>query len=119
MNEEALVGKAEPFGPFLERWEWPTGEIQYLFHCPGCQSTHAYWLAHADGRPGPTWLFDYAPERPTFSPSLRVRSQTETGEHICHLFVSDGQIQYCPDSTHALAGRTVPMEVFNALSAQS
>jgi hypothetical protein len=27
----------------------------------------------------------------------------------CHSFVTDGNIAYCPDCTHALAGKTVPL----------
>ena len=30
-------------------------------------------------------------------------------EQRCHLFVKNGQIEYCSDSTHSLAGKTVPM----------
>lgn len=108
-----MTGTSEQFGPYLERWEWPTGELQYLFHCPGCRGTHSYWLAHPKGSQGPIWHFNGNRERPTFSPSLRVRSVSRKGnEHVCHLFVTDGQIQYCTDSTHELAGKTVPMETY-------
>lgn len=54
--------------------------------------------------------------RPTVSPSILV----QYGGHDagidgappkqCHMFVRDGQIQYLSDSTHELAGKTVPME---------
>ncbi len=108
-----MTGEATPFGPYLERWTWPTGEVQLLFHCPGCQGSHAYWLAHAEGSQGPVWSFNGNRERPTFSPSLRVRSVSrKCKEEACHLFVTDGQIQYCGDCTHEMAGKTVPMEVY-------
>lgn len=111
-----LIGEAEAFGPLLERWLWPTGELQYLFHCPGCKGTHAYWLAHAKGHDGPIWHFNGNQERPTFTPSLRVQSRNESGDTVCHLFVTDGQIIYCGDSTHELAGKTVPMVSFEGIA---
>lgn len=104
-----VTGKSDPVGPFLERWEWPNGEVQLLFHCPGCEETHAYWLAHPGGRKGPIWEFNGNPDAPTFSPSLRVRSFRHDKETCCHLFVREGQIEYCSDSTHGLAGKIVPM----------
>jgi hypothetical protein len=28
---------------------------------------------------------------------------------VCHYFLQDGALQYCGDSTHGLAGKTVPL----------
>jgi hypothetical protein len=36
----------------------------------------------------------------------------EQGGTRCHLFMTDGQLQFLADSEHALAGKTVPMEAF-------
>lgn len=75
------------------------GEIGlYMFWCPGCRENHAY----TKGR----WEFNGDYVKPTFSPSLlypdrRVR---------CHLFVTDGRIQYLSDCGHELAGQTIEME---------
>lgn len=33
-------------------------------------------------------------------------------DHVCHSFVRDGQIQFCMDSTHELAGKTVDLPDF-------
>src|SRR5260370_9596629 len=52
----------------------------------------------------PLWSFDGNFESPSFGPSLRM-----IGGNGCHLFVQQGQILYCPDSQHAMAGKTVPM----------
>jgi hypothetical protein len=30
-------------------------------------------------------------------------------EQTCHLFLTDGRLQYLGDCTHALAGQTVPL----------
>lgn len=109
----------------LRRWRnGETGESGELvwFWCAGCQ-TH-----HAINPKGWTWNCDT--ERPTFSPSVLVRGSemTEEGramldrcespangrypsrDTVCHSFVKDGHIQYLSDSTHALAGQTVPLE---------
>lgn len=95
------------------------------FWCPGCDSAHA--ITHG----GDGWTWDGNVDRPTFSPSVLIRSghyigRTEAGcwctynaEHPnepapfkcgqCHSFVRDGQIQFLSDCTHALAGQTVPL----------
>ena len=108
-----MTGQAEPFGPCMEKWTWPTGEVQVLFHCPGCGGTHAYWLSQPEGHSGPIWHLSGTKERPTLDPSLRVRGASRKGkEYCCHLFIRNGLIEYCGDSTHELAGKTVPMEAY-------
>lgn len=102
-----------------------------LFRCPGCEEMHQVQVG--DG-PGPRWGFNGDYERPTFSPSILVR----TGHYVpghqpgdgcwctfcaeddkdgtpgfsckqCHSFVRDGQIQFLADCSHALAGQTVDL----------
>jgi hypothetical protein len=51
---------------------------------------------------GSRWTFDGNLERPTFNPSINYVGR-------CHYFLHDGQLQYCSDSTHALAGKTIPL----------
>lgn len=92
------------------------------FWCPGCEEPHGI-------NAGWTWNRDT--ERPTFTPSVLVtsghymsghsgpcwctfnRDRPEAPApflcHRCHSFVTDGQIQFLTDSTHALAGQTVPL----------
>jgi hypothetical protein len=83
----------------------------------------------------PVWQYNGNPEKPTFSPSLMVRSGHYAGGHksgddcyctwearygsppphpctICHSVVTDGRIAFCSDSTHALAGQTVDLPDF-------
>ena len=98
---------------------------QVAFWCPGCDSAHA--IKHG----GDGWTWDGNTERPTFSPSVLIRSGhyigraeaacwcTYNAEHpdepapfkcgVCHSFVRGGQIQFLGDCTHALAGQTVPL----------
>jgi hypothetical protein len=69
--------------------------------CPACRSIHLLNVHQA----GPRWTWNGDTERPTFEPSVRVRS----GAYCCHYFVRDGQIMYCNDSTHELAGQTIAL----------
>lgn len=101
------------------------------FDCPGCGEVHVLPVAPAaDGHPRPIWGYNGDPVRPTFTPSVLTRSghhmdgdkkecwcnyKARTGRKspftcgICHSFVTDGQIQFLDDCTHALAGQTVPL----------
>lgn len=103
-----------------------------LFHCPGCNEAHA--VTTGDG-PGPRWGFNGDYDRPTFSPSVLLKSghfcsgqegkdcwctyEARLGKpapfkcSICHSFVRDGQIQFLSDCTHELAGQTVPLQPFD------
>jgi hypothetical protein len=77
----------------------PTGH--WMFWCPGCQTNHSYQV--------PRWDWNGDVDRPTFSPSLLVHGSRPHGVTRCHLFVTDGQIQYCADCGHDLAGQTAEM----------
>lgn len=103
-----------------------------LFWCPGCDGAHQVQIA--DG-PGPQWSFNGNYDRPTFAPSVLVKSghycsgqegkdcwctyEARFGKpapfecFVCHSFVRDGQIEFLGDCTHALAGKTVPLEPFD------
>jgi hypothetical protein len=78
-------------GEVLHR-AFSAGGDHYLFFCPGCQRAHFF-----DSR----WTFNGDLVKPSFRASLSVPG--------CHSFVTNGMIQFLPDSTHALAGQTVPM----------
>ncbi len=85
----------------------------WLIFCPGCQCAHG---------PNEGWTFNGDFERPTFHPSILVKSvrglrpdgsgSEEDGtleRSVCHSFVTDGRIRFLPDSTHALSGQTVDL----------
>lgn len=76
--------------------------------CPACRSMHDYAVV-APFRNGARWTFNGDYERPTFTPSMRIEwgMGGDMPNKVCHYFVTDGQIAYCADSTHALAGKTV------------
>ena len=71
----------------------------YFFECPGCGELHCV---------GPSWAFNGDMDRPTFSPSILVRWGSGDPKR-CHSFIRDGRIEFCSDSTHALAGKTVDL----------
>ncbi len=75
--------------------------IGYMFWCPGCEAPHCFWT---DLPKAPRWTFNGDLECPTFNPSLKCT----TPDTVCHLFVRNGQIDYCGDCTHAFASKTVP-----------
>lgn len=80
-----------------------------LFRCPACAATSRFFPSgHAVND---SWAFNGDMDRPTLSPSVKCKTvHPETGAaYICHFFVRDGQIEYCGDCTHAMAGKTVPM----------
>jgi hypothetical protein len=61
----------------------------------------------------PEWEWNGSEDAPTFSPSIRstYRRPGEV-EEICHSYVRAGQIEFLPDSTHALRGQTVALPAF-------
>lgn len=99
---------------------------QLAFRCPGCGDMH---VVPVGAGAGPRWGWNGSYERPTFTPSILVRSghyapghvgecwctwEAKSGEknfgcYVCHSFVTDGSIQFLPDCTHELAGQTVPL----------
>lgn len=74
--------------------------------CPGCNELHAIPTSGAS-----PWTFNGDPERPTFHPSVlrTIDFQDGTPKRICHYFVTSGEIRFCGDCTHALAGKIVPL----------
>ena len=89
----------------------------FWFWCPGCRGNHRYVTRNPKGGSYPTWGFNGDMERPTFTPSLLINGSARsedlhphTNAFRCHLFVTNGEIRYCGDCTHDLAGKTVPME---------
>jgi Family of unknown function (DUF6527) len=80
----------------VDQHNQPTGLTSYLLWCPGCDG--AVMIDN-------TWSFNGNAERPTFEPSIL----TTGSDSQCHSFLRDGQWQFLSDSTHKLAGQTVPM----------
>ena len=80
----------------------------HLHHCPGCKENHII----PDG-----WDFNNDMLKPTFSPSIKhdwgnYGPKGNKHRRICHYFIRDGKIEFCSDSTHELAGKTIDLEIF-------
>jgi hypothetical protein len=71
----------------------------YMIFCPACKCGHLF-----DKR----WWFNGNLEKPTFKESMLVCGGAQNV--TCHSYVTDGMIQFLPDSTHALAGQTVELK---------
>ncbi len=79
----------------------------YIHKCPACKTTHYI----AVGKPlnnGACWTFNGDLECPTFSPSIRIKYPNV--DYCCHYFVREGNIEFCGDCTHELAGQTISLE---------
>ncbi len=74
------------------------------------------------------WTFDGNLDKPTFNPSVKITGKKIvvdkdgewTGEWVrdangnaiddcCHYFLHAGQLNFCNDSPHSLAGQSVPL----------
>lgn len=91
----------------------------YMAWCPGCNEAHFIPTNRERYAGRPCWDFNGSEEAPTFSPSLLIRTGRavdpsfvrEEGDppDVCHSFIRDGRWEFCGDSTHELAGQTVPL----------
>ena len=85
------------------------GATGISFWCPGCDGAHV--VAVGGGR----WSWDGDVDAPTISPSILVTyqgkdaGQDDAPPARCHSFMRAGRIEFLSDSTHALAGQTVPL----------
>lgn len=107
----------------IKRGEHPNSpdHEDYFFDCPGCGMFHSITVkwgtavieARKKENPKaqfPAWEFNGSLEKPTFKPSLLCRWRMKRDENgVCHSFITDGQIQFLPDCTHHLAGKTVSL----------
>lgn len=90
----AVVSKIRPRDG-IERLCW---------ECDGCGEVHMIPIAGER-----SWSWNGSAVSPTISPSILVRFTRADTPVVCHSFVVNGSVQFLSDSTHALAGQTVPM----------
>jgi hypothetical protein len=79
--------------------------------CPGCERADGQGGLHmlpvtGDGSKHPVWTWNGDLENVTLEPSILTH---QADAFVCHSFLRDGQWQFLGDSTHSLAGQTVPM----------
>ena len=90
----------------------------YAHWCPGCEQMHKL---------PDSWTFDGNLESPTYSPSFKHSGKLRVfvdgnwaGEwkrdaagaplpFVCHYILTAGVLNFCSDSTHYLAGKSVPL----------
>lgn len=87
-------------------WGW-------IHWCPGCNEPHGIPIPNDKNERKVFWDFNGDMEKPTFSPSVKI-TLDKNGPRICHYILTGGMLQFCGDSTHALAGKTVPLPDFPA-----
>lgn len=83
----------------------------YALWCPACKHAHVLRIVGES----PVWSFDGNMTAPDFRPSQVVR----TGAHTCHFNVARGILQFLPDCTHELAGKTIPMVDWDTINQAS
>lgn len=105
----------------------PLGRACWVW-CPACDKAHRFEIVGEDGSHpdrADHWEWDGNLEAPTFGGSMLshwtgpkgytndnpapLGYDGPTEEHVCHSFVRAGAWEFLGDSTHALAGQTVPM----------
>ncbi len=70
----------------------------YAHWCPGCGEMHVI----------PTsWAFDGNLDKPTFTPSVKIRWGGRPDARTCHYNLTAGMLDFQGDSTHELRGRSV------------
>lgn len=79
------------------------GVTEIRFWCSPCAHLSPTGGLHAVSVPAWRWNGDL--DRPTIRPSVLTRR----GDERCHLFVTDGQIEYLADSSHDAAGFTLDL----------
>lgn len=69
-----------------------------ILWCPACDEPHVIHKA--------MWTWD--PSTLSVNPSIKVTGGRQGSDHVCHSFLKDSVWEYCSDSTHSLAGQSVP-----------
>lgn len=85
------------------------GNETITWWCPACSIAHG---VRVDGQNA--WDWDGDVMMPTIRPSVLSR----TGSITCHCHVLLGMLLFLTDSTHALAGQTVPVPDWPDISTQ-
>jgi hypothetical protein len=80
--------------------QFPGLGATHVFWCPACGFLH--WI---DGR----WTITGDEAAPTVRASVLVELDRSNPPRRCHLFITDGRLEYLADCTHALAAQAVDM----------
>lgn len=97
--------KAKPLKILVGRYvPCPVEEATHVkIHFPGPSGELVLPVIRHGTRDGtPNWTWNGSTDKPTLRPSVR----TQGADYLCHSWVSEGQAQFLPDSTHEHAGKT-------------
>jgi len=72
-----------------------------IFYCPACKTAHR--ITVGSGK----WIYNDDSEQPTIHPSIDARLMVDRKQVRCHSFVVNGQIRFCKDSSHTMAGQRI------------
>lgn len=82
-----------------------------MWWCLGCNDLHSIPVTGRNA-----WGWNGSSDAPTFTPSVLVyERQALDGDDmpfqtpLCHVFITDGVVDFLSGCTHALAGQKVPM----------
>ena len=78
--------------------------------CPACGRPHVVRVQGHDAHE--RWAWNGDPDRPSLTPSIRVRRLRGRRESICHYVLREGVLLYLADSSHIMIGRFVPLPDF-------
>jgi Family of unknown function (DUF6527) len=105
--EGLCASRCDPSAVYLRamgqkiREQMTSAGVRRQFCCQGCSDVHAVTEA---------WAWNGSFERPTFTPSVLVRGVGPDGRPtVCHTYITNGQVTFLPDCSHALAGKTVDL----------
>ncbi|MCY3784592.1 MAG: DUF6527 family protein [Chloroflexi bacterium] len=102
-------------GPWLRAYyggeRAPDTVVMLGAFCPACKCEHGFRVdaVYWEDQGLAVWTWDGNEQTPTFVGSMLANARQHPGRPLCHSFVENGQWRFLDDSTHDLAGQTVPM----------
>ena len=92
----------------------------YSFKCPGCGTVHTFRVGERAGSKG--WTIEGDELKPTVRPSLlttwkhnhsqELEPLADQAKRICHIFITDGVVEFLNDCTHSNAGKKIPLPIY-------
>jgi hypothetical protein len=66
-------------------------------------------IQHGPRTGTPCWTWNGSIDAPTVKPSVLSRGGDAKGDHVCHSFINNGQVQFLADCSHEFAGQTLDL----------
>ena len=98
-----------PKNPLVRQWvASDDSESGLIVWCPGCEEPHQVRTKGGTFQ----WGWDGVLNPLTIEGSILTKGGRNGSDHACHSFIRGSQWQFLTDSTHTLAGQTVPLAPF-------